>query len=51
MMAPSHLFYGYRWLDKFRYLQLKLSHQCLIIHWSYELLPETLAYFLVKFYV
>jgi putative transposase len=37
------LFYGNKLLDKFRYLQLELSRRCSIIHWSYDLLPETLA--------
>jgi putative transposase len=37
------LFYGRRLLDKFRYLQLELSRECSIIHWSYDLLPETLV--------
>lgn len=35
-------FYGHQLLDKFRYLQLELSRRCSIIHWSYDLLPETL---------
>lgn len=35
-------FYGNRLLDKFRYLQLKLSRRCSIVHWSYDLLPEAL---------
>ncbi len=37
------LFYGNKLLDKFRYLQLELSRRCSIIHWSYDLLPGTLA--------
>ena len=37
------LFYGHRLLDKFHYLQLELSHRCSIIHWSYDLLPDTLV--------
>jgi putative transposase len=41
MEIPS--FYGNRLLDKFRYLQLELSRRCSIIHWSYDLLPETLV--------
>lgn len=36
-------FYGHQLLDKFRYLQLELSRRCSIIHWSYDLLPETLV--------
>lgn len=36
--------YGHRLLDKFRYLQLQLSRRCSIIHWSYDLLPDTLVY-------
>jgi putative transposase len=36
-------FYGHRLLDKFRYLQLQLSRRCSIIHWSYDLLPDTLV--------
>ncbi len=36
-------FYGQRLLDKFRYLQLELSHRCSIVHWSYDLLPSTLV--------
>lgn len=35
--------YGHQLLDKFRYLQLELSRRCSIIHWSYDLLPETLV--------
>ena len=35
-------FYGQTLLDKFRYLPVKLSRRCSIIHWSYDLLPETL---------
>ena len=35
-------FYGQTLLDKFRYLQVELSRRCSIIHWSYDLLPETL---------
>lgn len=35
-------FYGNRLLDKFRYLQLELSRRCSIVHWSYDLLPNTL---------
>ena len=35
-------FYGRQLLDKFRYLQLELSRRCSIVHWSYDLLPETL---------
>lgn len=35
-------FYGHKLLDKFRYLQLELSRHCSIVHWSYDLLPETL---------
>ncbi|KGF73144.1 hypothetical protein DO97_02125 [Neosynechococcus sphagnicola sy1] len=36
-------FYGQRLLDKFRYLKLELSRRCSIIHWSYDLLPDTLV--------
>ncbi len=36
-------FYGNTLLDKFRYLQLKLSEKCSLIHWSYNWLPETLV--------
>lgn len=36
-------FYGCQLLDKFRYLQLELSRRCSIVHWSYDLLPETLV--------
>lgn len=35
-------FYGKTLLDKFRYLQIELSRRCSIIHWSYDLIPETL---------
>jgi len=34
--------YGHKLLDKFRYLQLELTRRCSIVHWSYDLLPETL---------
>lgn len=37
------LFYRHRLLDKFRYLQPELSRRCSIIHWSYDMLPETLG--------
>lgn len=36
-------FYGSQLLDKFRYLQLELSRRCSIVHWSYDLLPETIV--------
>lgn len=36
-------FYGHKLLDKFRYLQRELSRRCSLIHWSYDLFPETLA--------
>lgn len=36
-------FYGHKLLDKLRYLQLELSRRCSIIHWSFDLLPETLV--------
>ena len=36
-------FYGHQLLDKFRYLQLELSRRCSMVHWSYDLLPETLV--------
>jgi hypothetical protein len=35
-------FYGKTLLDKFRYLQVELSQRCSLIHWSYDLIPETL---------
>lgn len=35
-------FSGQTLLDKFRYLQVELSRRCSIIHWSYDLIPETL---------
>ena len=35
-------FYGQTLLDKFRYLPVELSRRCSIIHWSYDLIPETL---------
>lgn len=35
-------FYGHQLLDKLRYLQLKLSQHCSIVHWSFDWLPETL---------
>jgi putative transposase len=41
MEVPS--FYGHQLLDKFRYIQLELSRRCSIIHWSYDLLPDTLV--------
>ncbi|MBV9385467.1 MAG: transposase [Chroococcidiopsidaceae cyanobacterium CP_BM_ER_R8_30] len=41
MEIPS--FYGHQLLDKFRYLQLELNRRCSMIHWSYDLLPETLV--------
>ncbi len=37
-------FYGHQLLDKCRYLQLELSRRCSIVHWSYDLLPDTLVY-------
>lgn len=36
-------FYGHQLLDKLRYLQLELSRRCSIVHWSFDLLPETLV--------
>lgn len=36
-------FFGHQLLDKFRYLQLELSRRCSLVHWSYDLLPETLV--------
>lgn len=36
-------FYGSELLDKFRYLQLELSRRCSVVHWSYDLVPETLV--------
>lgn len=36
-------FYGHQLLDKLRYLQLELSRRCSIVHWSHDLLPETLV--------
>jgi putative transposase len=35
-------FFGHKLIDKFRYLQIELSRRCSIIHWSYDLPPETL---------
>ncbi|MEO0310115.1 MAG: IS4 family transposase, partial [Gloeomargarita sp. DG02_3_bins_56] len=35
-------FYGEKMLDKLRYIQLELSRRCSIVHWSFDLLPETL---------
>ncbi len=35
-------FYGHK-LDKFRYLQLELTHRCSIIHWSFDFMPEALV--------
>lgn len=36
-------FYGNQLLDKLRYLQLELSRRCSIVHWSFDLIPETLV--------
>ena len=36
-------FYGNQLLDKLRYLQLELSRRCSIVHWSFDLMPETLC--------
>jgi putative transposase len=36
-------FYGQTLLDKFRYLQLEFSRRCSLVHWSYDLLPDTLV--------
>lgn len=36
-------FYGHQLLDKLRYLQLELSRRCSIVHWSFDLIPETLV--------
>lgn len=36
-------FSGHQLLDKFRYLQLELSRRCSVVHWSFDLLPETLV--------
>lgn len=36
-------FYGNQLLDKFRYVQLELSRHGSMVHWSYDLLPETLV--------
>lgn len=41
-LMEIHQFYGQTLLDKFRYLQIELSRRCSIIHWSYDLIPETL---------
>jgi len=41
MEIPAY--YGHRLLDKFRFLQLELRHRCSIVHWSFDLLPETLV--------
>ena len=35
------VFYGRQLLDKLRYLQLELSRRCSMVHWSFDLLPET----------
>ena len=35
-------FYGQTLLDKFRYLPVELRRYCSVIHWSYDLIPETL---------
>lgn len=34
---------GLKLLEKYRYLQVEMSRRCTIIHWSYDLLPETLV--------
>ncbi|MEN9215615.1 MAG: IS4 family transposase, partial [Gloeomargarita sp. DG_1_6_bins_138] len=36
-------FYGEKRLDKLQYIQLELSRRCSIVHWSFDLLPETLV--------
>ena len=36
-------FYGCQLLDKLWYLQLELSRRCSMVHWSFDLLPETLV--------
>jgi putative transposase len=36
-------FYGHQLLDKLRYLQLELSRRCSIVHWCFDLIPETLV--------
>jgi putative transposase len=36
-------FYGQQLLDKLRYLQLELSRHCSIVHWIYDLPPDTLV--------
>ncbi|WP_413039186.1 hypothetical protein [Roseofilum sp. Belize BBD 4] len=41
-LMEVHQFYGKTLLDKFRYLQVELSQRCSLIHWSYDLIPETL---------
>lgn len=41
MKIPA--FYGNKLLDKFRYLQLELSQRCTIVHWSFDILPESLV--------
>ncbi|OJJ24857.1 hypothetical protein BI308_14145 [Roseofilum reptotaenium AO1-A] len=41
-LMEVHQFYGQSLLDKFRYLPVELSQHCSIIHWSYDLIPETL---------
>jgi len=43
LLIEIPVFYGHELLDKFRYLQLELSRRCSIVHWSYDLLPETLV--------
>ncbi|OJJ22270.1 hypothetical protein BI308_19830 [Roseofilum reptotaenium AO1-A] len=35
-LMEIHEFYGHTLLDKFRYLQLKLSQKCSLIHWNYD---------------
>ena len=36
-------FYGSQLLDKLRYLQLELSRRCSLVHWAFDLIPETLV--------
>jgi putative transposase len=41
MKIPA--FYGSQLLNNFWYLQLELSRRCSTVHWSFDLLPETLV--------
>jgi hypothetical protein len=35
--------YGHQLLDKLGYIQLELSRRGSSVHWSYDLLPDTLV--------